>query len=369
MATHARPGRFRARRIGARGHVAWAAIALAGGIVACSSIDQRQLEVRRDAAQTYYDTGDLVRAENSARQALQVDPSDLKTLTILGMTRTRAGWHGDLVALDDAIATFEKAEGEGGKKTFQVQLGHGMARGARAREYLRRAESLEPTAPTTAGFGAEPGAPDTGEQRGTPAERALWAKRYRDGAAVDLDIAEERLLAAHESQPAYPDVLEHLQSLYSLRNDPDRSLEWGRKAVELAEAGRKEKKKILERTGRSGALEDAARADVRRFDVREANSRSLMALMLWRKGDAATAATELDRVLALEPDRVEDYYNRAICRQTAGAFADARHDLETFLRRSTLPPSAPMVRDAWNRIAECDRAAPTPAPDAHASTR
>jgi tetratricopeptide (TPR) repeat protein len=313
---------------------------LAGGtlLAACASVDRRQLEIRRDAAKTYYDKGDLVRAEDRARQALQLEPGDLQSLAILGMTRLRASRPGDLLALNDAIATFERAEACGGSRTFQVQLGHGMARAARARELLRRAESMAPPASAPAS-----------------SELAHSLEKLRSASRVDLEVAEDRLLAAHRSQPDYAEVLDELQALYSLRDEPERSLEWGRKVVALAQAAREERKKIIDRTGRNATVEDLARKDVRRYDIREANSRSLAGLMLYRLGRPAEAATELDRVLAIDAERIDDYYNRAVCRQAVNDFAGARKDLQTFLRRSTLPASSPTVRDAWDRINECDR--------------
>lgn len=317
----------------------WAACA-AGALAACRSIDSEKLGIVRDSAILYYDQGDLVRAEGQARKALEIDPGDLRSLVVLGMTRARQGNAGDLNALNESIAVFQRAEDAGGDDEFQVMLGHGMARSARARVALARAETLS-------GGAASKPAPS--------GELTDAVRRLRQSADEDMTRAEELLLGAHRALPDYLSTLEYLQALYSLRGDAPRSLEWGKKVVEQAARARAEKERIVSRQGRSVDAEAAARSEIKRFLEAEANSRSLMALMHHRQGQPKEALAELNRVIEIRPGEVEDHFNRGVCRQGIGDYAGARSDYEVFLRRSTLPIDAPMIRETWDRIADCEK--------------
>lgn len=313
-------------------------------LVSCRSVDKDKLQLFLDSAVVYYDEGDLVKAEGQARKAVELDPNDLKALTILAMTRARQGNAGDMNALSESIVLFERAADHGGRDEFQILLGRGMAQSARARLALARVEVL--SKPQTSTLAPAPDASSAISKE---------IERLRETAKADLDEAEKSLLRAHEELPDFLAVLDSLQALYSLRDEPEKSIEWGRKVVEQTNKGREEKEKILARAGRSVEAEGATRREMRRFLDAEVNSRSLMALMLHRQGKDREAVDELDRVLTIDPNRVEDYFNRGVCRQIAADYAGARRDFEVFLRRSSLPADSPTIRDAWDRIAECER--------------
>ncbi len=335
------------------------ALLLAAGGCA-SSEEQRVFETRRDSAKLYYDQGDLNRAAALVRGALEINPNDPLCLAILGMTRARqanVGGSFDPRLLDGAIQTFDQAEDNGGRNLFQVQLGHGLARATRAAGFLRRAEAAEERIEALLGGpdSAERTAPATSDPTVIDALANLRAeaKKARESAAADLAIAADRLDAAHDAQPDRADVLEQLQALHSMRGEPEESMRYGRRVVEMTLDARKERLRMLDRVGLSVATDPAARREMRLFDSREANSRGLIALMLYRQGKFAEAATELDRVLELDPDRIDDYYNRGVCRQETGRFRDAASDFEDFVKRSTLPIDSKQMREVWDRLALC----------------
>src|SRR4030095_2380741 len=117
----------------------WLWVASAASLcVSCRSVDKDKLQLFLDSAVVYYDEGDLVKAEGQARKAVDLDPNDLKALTILAMTRARQGNAGDMNALTESIALFERASDHGGSGEVQVLLGRGTAQSARGRPALAR---------------------------------------------------------------------------------------------------------------------------------------------------------------------------------------------------------------------------------------
>lgn len=335
-----------------------AAAALAS---ACSSPRKPTFEIRQDAAKTYYDSGDLVRAAGMARQALEIEPNDVKTLSILGMSLARMGASTTnarevVAALNEAIAVFEKAEANGGRDNFAVCFGHGTARTQRARMFLLRAEATEKAVADAADPAKRKNVDllATPEQIENDLEKARRdAVKDREVARADLEVAEDRLLRTYELNRTYLETMEHLQVLYMLRSDYEKGIEWGERAMQQIAADRDATNLLLKRPNLTPEGLNLLRDNVRRYDTKEANGRSLLALAYQRTGRHSESLLDLDRVLTLDPERVEDYYNRGLARQAVQDYTGAVLDFEVFLRRSTQPADSPIIRETWDRIGAC----------------
>ncbi|MBL8694763.1 MAG: hypothetical protein JNJ88_11765 [Planctomycetes bacterium] len=339
-----------------------AVLSVFGGGCAASK-NQEKLELVRQAAREYYDLGDLTRAADRARAALEIEPDDALTLSILGMTRTRQARStnagvADLKLLAQALDCFERAEDHGGGSLFSVVAGHGFARAERGHALLTHAEACEQKIAISGAAGDA-----NKEAKDAVAKLRNDAAQAREIAERDLKIAEDRLVKAHEMVPTRVEVMERLQALCSLRGRAADSISWGERALEVLDRGRTERAKMLERAGRDPRSEDEARKAIRGFEIQEAGVRSLMALMLYREKKVKEAAAHLDRVLEIDPERIDDYYNRGICRQALGMYALATRDYETFVKRSTLSADSKEMRDVWDRIAACREKSGAPATD------
>ena len=342
------------------------ALSIAVGLLtACQNTQkQKMLANRQDAARVYYDEGDLARAESMARLALEIEPNDPMTLSILGMSLVRVGASVDdanevVKALNEAIRTFEKAEDSGGDGLFQVQFGHGTARTQRARMYMLRSDRNEKRIGESLGSRPQP----LMDELTTPTDIAKELEKIqndiksdREHAKLDLEIAESRLVSANAQRPKELACLEMLQTAYALKSKFETSAKWGEEAVAMIGTDRDAWLNLMRRQGIRPEQSDKIQNTIRTLDRQEVNSRSLLALAYTRLGRFHEAILDLDRVLSLDPDRIEDYFNRGVARQDAKDFASAVIDYETFLRRSTLPTDSTMVKDTWDRLGVCRKA-------------
>lgn len=336
-------------------------------VVSCSAFSgtkekQSAFEIRRDTAIEKYALGDVGMAANMARKALELEPNDWTALSVLGMSLSRIGAAATdvrqtLPALNESIEVFERAEVNGGADRWQIQFGHGTARTQRARLMMtlveeggRRLVALEANAKRPGGnFGSE-------DYKKTRAKLEAETQQYKSTAETDLRIAENRLEASLKKDPNYLETYEHLQAVFALKNDAAESIEWGTKAMTLLDSERIAREQALQNPNLSIEAAQRLRADLKRFDAKEANCRSLLALMNARAEHYEAALHDLNRVIILDPARSGEFYNRGVCRQKLGKHADAIRDFETFIRKGGEPADSPIVRDAWDRIAACRNA-------------
>lgn len=331
-------------------------------LAACTpSAKQKEFEVRLETARNFYDEGDLARAVSMSRQALQLKPDDTLALAILGMSLARVGASSPdanavMTALNEAITAFEKCEQNGAEDQFQVQSGHGAARAQRARMFLIRAERSEQVAASATGPNADqivaiylkP------EEVTKEIERLrASAKTDRAAATSDLAIAEDRLLKAIAQKPKDLFALEMLQTMFALKEDFDSSAKWGEEAMTVLGGDRAAWVNLAKRPNLAPEKVDQIRDQLRDLQRREKNGRSLLALAHEKLGNYDAVVLDLGRVLTLDPDRIEDYFNRGVARKKLKDYAGAVLDFETFLRRSTLPTDSPRVRETWENIREC----------------
>jgi tetratricopeptide (TPR) repeat protein len=80
--------------------------------------------------------------------------------------------------------------------------------------------------------------------------------------------------------------------------------------------------------------EAAWRDSLRDLKVKEIEINGLLANLSYKDNDFNQTVAYLDRVLALDPSRTADWYNRARCQYKLQALAKAKSDVEQFLRLS-----------------------------------
>ncbi|MFN0205498.1 MAG: tetratricopeptide repeat protein [Planctomycetota bacterium] len=330
-------------------------LAASCSVLGVESEQQKVFELRLNTAVAKYEEGNVVMAANMARRALEIEPKNGEALSVLGMSLARnASATSDAMTsyqlVSDAIDAFMRAEDAGTGSRFQVSFGHGTARTLRARLCYSLAETEDRRQKIASDAEAKPGAEKLTDLKGRYQKRA---DQLRSTAKEDLTIGEQRLLASLSQKPNYIETHEHLQAVYALDENYEKCAEWGNKILALIEEQREERKNYIARADSNVSVSQRLRSELEQLDIKETNSRSLLALAYSRLNNPRAAILELNRVLSIRPDRAEEYFNRGVCRQLLSDYNDAAGDFETFIRKSTAGPDSPMIQDAWNRIHEC----------------
>ncbi|MCI0589442.1 MAG: tetratricopeptide repeat protein [Planctomycetes bacterium] len=323
------------------------------GILSLSGEKQRAYDVHYQNAQYWYDAGDFNRALQQAHRALAIDDGDRELLLLLGWIHLKRGTLEDVYKAEGYL---EQVAGGGlfRRRWYKATLGLGLAL-RRQGDYLREtAERMER------------GEIRPASSKDPKEEVARLRGRAEEKYARAVDLLEETVTL--DPLDPHPLALDNLQQLHALRGETERSLACGTRFVEQARASRQFWTRKLEEPSLSAEDERIARERLAENLVREVESRGLAANLLFKRGRYAEAAVELDALLSLDPDRPEEYYNRARCRGELGEREGAVSDLQEFLRRTSLSFDAPEVRRAYDLIRaweEGERAdAPVPGPPA-----
>jgi tetratricopeptide (TPR) repeat protein len=323
------------------------------GLLPLSGEKQRAFDVHYQNAQYWYDAGDFNRARQQAHRALAIDGGDRELLLLLGWIHLKRGTLEDVY---EAERYLDQVAGGGlfRPRWYKATLGLGLAL-RRQGDYLREtAERMEREEIRPA------------SSKDPKEEVARLRRRAEEKYAKAVELLEETVTL--DPLDPHPLALDNLQQLHALRGEAERSLACGTRFVEQARASRQFWTRKLEEPNLSAEDERVARQRLAENLVREVESRGLAANLLFKNGRFAEAAVELDALLSLDPDRPEEYYNRARCRGELGEKEGAVADLQEFLRRTSLSYDAPEVRRAYDLIRtweEGERAdAPVPGPPA-----
>ncbi len=323
------------------------------GLLPLSGEKQRAFDVHRQNAEYWYDSGDLNRARQQAHRALAIDGNDRELLLLLGWIHLKRGTLEDVY---EAEGYLDRVVGGGlfHRRWYKATLGLGLAL-RRQGDYLREAADRMEREEVRPASSKDP-----------KAEIARLRRRAEEKYAQAVDLLEETVTL--DPLDPHPLALDNLQQLHALRGEAERSLACGARFVEQARASRQFWTRKLEEPDLSAEDERIARARLAENLVREVESRGLAANLLYKKGRYAEATAELDALLSLDPDRSQEYFNRARCRGELGETEGAVADLQEFLRRTSLSFDAPEVRRAYDLIRtweEGERAdAPLPGPPA-----
>ncbi|HET6203678.1 MAG TPA: tetratricopeptide repeat protein [Planctomycetota bacterium] len=305
------------------------------GLFPLSSQQRRALDLHRQNAEYWYDAGDLNRAQQQARQALEIDPADREILLLLGWIHLKKGTRDDVY---EAERYLSRVVGGGlfRKRWYKATLGLGLAL-RRQGDYLRDAADRVERGDIRL---------DAAKDPAREAER--MRRRAEEKVAGAIELLEETV--AFNPKDPHPLALDNLQQLHALHGDAEASLANGRRFVEQARVSRLFWSRKLEQPELSAEDERIARARLAENLAREVESRGLAANVLFKQGRFAEAAVELDALLSLDPERTDEYFNRARCRAELGRKEGAVADMEEFLRRTSLSFDAPQVLRAYDLI-------------------
>ncbi len=295
-----------------------------------------KLEIHRETALTYYESGDLDRAEDQALRGLAVDESDKTLQLILGWVNLQRG---DSESLWKAEYVFEGMQDE---EDFRVNLGLG--------ETQERLGILH-------------------DQNGLAVERGdqLPTSRGSDGLEKDVKrLRGEAILRWNRAINEYKQVLriepEHvkglngLQRTWSLLGEYETSLGYTGQLIECLAFKLKETSSLL--ADPLDSLDVRAQARLREL-VRD-NRQLLLDTHLFAHSlelelDHPTRAlAHLDEAIKLDASDVEVFSRRGQLRQRLGDPEGAIQDLSVFIGRSNLPFEDPDLQRAWQLRREAE---------------
>ncbi|MBI3820305.1 MAG: tetratricopeptide repeat protein [Planctomycetes bacterium] len=344
-------------------YASFVCIGLILGAASCAALSSKekdeQFDLQLKTAADHYDKSELQLAANMARKALSTKPNEWRAQSVLGMSLNRiAATTPDrklkYSSLNEAVATFEAAEKNGARNQWQIQFGCATSRAQRAQLLLALIEDGRKQLKTKEAEKKRPGVVMADVDRAI-AKINSEIEQYQKTSEEDLREAADRFVLSLKKDPNYLETLEHLQVVYSLSGPPPKSIEWGEKAAAVIQDQRQAIEKFLQNPNVDATIAMKYRSDLQAFDIKEANCRSLLALMRMRQENYDAALLELNRVMILDPNRPDEYYNRGLCRQKIGDHSSAARDFEQFIRKSGQPADSSIVRDAWDRIAECKK--------------
>lgn len=297
-----------------------------------SSEEERRLGQYRTNARQYYEGGRYAQALQQAQKGLEIDEDDEYLLLLLGWIHLR------LETRDDIWAAERYFERVGRKPLFGSEnrdavLGHGLS--------LRRQGDFLDAA---AALALQSAGPDPAKSAAARKTKAESERKYA--------AAAERLERALELNPEGTDALDALQQIYALQGEIEKSVACGRRFIEIAAKSRPLWERQLLRTDISTEEEKLARAKVESNRRREVASHSLAANCLFKLRRFEEAKTHLDALLTIDPERPEEYFNRALCKEGLGDLEGAVKDLEVFLRKTPLGFESPQVRRAYDLISQ-----------------
>jgi len=309
------------------------------GIFGGSSAKEERLSGFFSRAKGYYRNDRLQQALDQVDRGLELEPGDPKFLTLKGFIFLKYARR-DPSFYDDALALFRKAAAGGlfHSGLTRAKLGLGLAllgRGIKERDYAANLEKalLE---------GSIPAARREEARKKVPEMRAYAHKDFQEAEGAFEEVLREE-----------PRNILALYSLALVKVALDKK-EDGLKLIDrYIQAASARRKQILERDLKitlSKEREDKLWAELRTIESREKECRGLAANLLYKLGRYEEALKELNSLLKLDPNLVNEYFNRARIHAKLGHTQEAVRDYRTFVGRSLLPREDPRIKEAMDYI-------------------
>jgi tetratricopeptide (TPR) repeat protein len=329
---HRRPGRARAARL------AFPLVVAFAGCLGPSSeveVDEDQLlELYTTTATYLYEDGSLIRAQDQAVKALEIDPENRPMRRMIGWIRLRMGSTADLVIAERMFRDLV----DDGDENDGTLLGLATA--------LERLGVAHDEASQAWASGER--RPRAGED---PAERAReLAKRARDLWAESLATYRRTLKNGEGSIRA----MNGLQRVTALLGDYEASLAWSKTLLERSDAELSTWRRFLTVADLTEREEELFRTNEESAVELQTNTHLFAATLLHRLGRRDEALAHLDAVATLSPDLAQVYSLRAQLREAMGDCEHAIEDIDRYLRLSDQPFEDPEVRQAFELRTLCE---------------
>jgi tetratricopeptide (TPR) repeat protein len=301
---------------------------------------ERKLELYATTATYLYEDGDLLRAQEQAVKALEVDPEHRAMRRMVGWIRLRLGKHEDLILAERFFRDLVRD----GDQNENTTLGLAIAceRLGKAYDDVARALEAGERQPTS----SRPATAEAAELSGKA--HAYW----REGVQLC-----DRILGAGEGNT---NAMNALQRLHALLGDYEQSLTWSARLLERTAAELESWRRLLREADLTSSEEHLYRKNERiAMDLRR-DTRVFAATLLFRLQRYDEALAHLDAIVLDSPELAEAYGMRGQVRARSGQYEGALADLDRYLALSDAPYEHPDVQRAFALRAEVERHAKGP---------
>jgi len=321
---------------------------LTATLLACAACDSTGLTREQEEAaianyaeqaQSYYNMGELDRAQGQAEKGLGLDPGNVKLELIRAKVLEKRGRPEDILRAEQILRRIED-EGD-----YQVRLFLGIALERKGLAFDEAAEAIESGKRLTEAV--------------DPEARVAELRANSQAAWREALTYFERALKEHKDDR---DALNGLMRVHGLLGQKAQSLDYAERLLTTTQTDLEFWEKQLLRQEMSADEEARFRNYVRQYSALQVATHVAASVVLHELGRFPDAETHVERALVLDPDRAELYGRRAELRKAQGRYDAAIEDLDQFLRRSSNGFDHPDIRRAWNLRRECEealRAAPS----------
>lgn len=322
--------------------------------IACTSLSQEeknQLVLCQQNAATYWGGGMLDQCLGMAEKGLAIDPEDYKLSTLKGMVWLRQATD-DRFTEEQKLRLLQKAEEQlstvyGWRSATRHEgfllLGYGMALQARG---IRRMQDAIRGRDAARSLGER--AKGHAERLEQATEAEAEGREILARARSVFDVLIERgdlMMLAHY----------HLMQVAAGLDQADLVLSHGNQYLEAVRRFQEVNQSRIEASS-TATFERELRKEQDRIRSQELDVRVFLAKTLYdraktltdpdKRSDFEKAVVHLDAVLAANPSRTTDYFNRGRCLRELGRTDQAREDFRRFVATSNLPASNPRMIEA-----------------------
>jgi tetratricopeptide (TPR) repeat protein len=298
---------------------------------ACSSTqseEERQLASYQRNAGLYFEGGKFDQALGLIDRGLEIEPDDYKLLSLRACIHLRQSAPAsgtDHKLLDQCLAEFEEVFDQRDLAYHDRYLlfYYALAQQKQGQRRLAEAARIDPHA-------------EDAKQKVIDAN---------DDADTSL-MESRKLLLALLDRGEVPRLCHfHLLQIAAVTRDSAGMLEHGDKYLEAAAADQKKTQDEIDRTTIWG-YEQFRKSSLQVLRGDEIGVRALLAQHHYERGEFEKALAHVDAVLAIDPRRSDERYNRGLILKKLGRNDEAKDDMRTFLATTTLPPDSAKVQDA-----------------------
>ncbi|MHC5065019.1 MAG: tetratricopeptide repeat protein, partial [Planctomycetota bacterium] len=300
-----------------------------------SDEERRRLTLYQQNAANFYEGQKFNQALAEVDKGLEIDPDDYRLHSIAAWCYLRSA-RGNAQLLAQSEQEFDKlyAMRPSSKHGAPVLLGYALCKQRLGIMHHARAQRLREEA---AGRDLDD------EARATRSARAIEHENMYRSYFQDADRVFQRLIARGESlRLAY----KHSMEISVLEGDYVGAVEEGNLCLQRIEAEKRYQSQIISET-MSVAREREERLLLQDLINQESRVRSALAEMHYRKKNYQLAVEQLNLLLSADPNRANDYYNRARALEALEERERAHRDYQKFLTITDLPMGDARVKRAF----------------------
>lgn len=290
--------------------------------------DESRLASFQRNALLYFEREKFGQALGLVERGLEIEPDNYKLLSIRACIHLRVSapaTGSDHRTLDQALAEFEEVfdQRDASRHERYFLFYYALAHQKQGLRLMAEAARLDPAAP----------------------DRAEIAAAKNEAADTELAAARELLQVLLDRGEILRLCHYHLVQIADVQGDAKGRVEHGEAFLKAAAEDQKKTANEIDRT-LVYSYEQFNKAALKHQRGDEIAVRNLLAKHFYERGEFENSLQHVDAILAIDPTRSEEHYNRGILLQKLGRKEESKDELRTFLATTHLPPDSAKVQDA-----------------------